>query len=293
MNVYVRETTAALESKGIAVDVFTRSREDRPRVVEISHRTRLVALQAGRPGADQESLHDCVGAFVEQTIEYAAKERGGYDAVLSHYWLSGLVANQLSRTWRVPHVASFHTIALAKHQAYSNEVASPDRINGELRVAAEAQRIIAAGEHERDMLIEHCGADPDKITIIEPGVDHARFRPLDRSDCHRALGLADDRRYVVMVGRTTPLKGFEVLLDALSTMEAGDRPTLIVIGGEKGSAELLRLESAAQARGLAGRVLFTGSVSHDELPLYYGAADICVVPSHYECRLNRSTQHPY
>ena len=282
MNVYVRETATALASSGIAVDVFTRSREDRPEIIEMSNRVRLIALPIGLSGANKEALHGAVGAFVERTIKYAANERRGYDAVLSHYWLSGLAGNQLSRKWRVPHVASFHTVALAKQQAYCNEAAAPERINGERQVAAEAQRIIAAGEHERDMLIEHCAADPNKITIAEPGVDHARFRPLDQSDCRRLLGLANDRRYLVTVGRTTPLKGFEVLLDALSTMEPGDRPTLLVIGGEKGSAEVRRLESVAQELGLAGRVLFTGSVSHDELPLYYGAADICVVPSHYE-----------
>jgi glycosyltransferase involved in cell wall biosynthesis len=132
------------------------------------------------------------------------------------------------------------------------------------------------------MLVELCDADPLKIDIVAPGVDHARFRPLDAQECRRQLKLAEDRRYLLMVGRTTPLKGIEVLLEARALMPGDERTVLLVVGGEKDGERLRRLAAAAEAHGLGEKVQFIGSVSHDSLPLYYGAADICVVPSYYE-----------
>jgi len=118
MNVYVRETAMAMAADRIAVDIFTRSPETRPKTIEMSAGVRLHALPAGLMGADKDSLYGAVSTFVEQTIEFAASGGYSYQGVLSHYWLSGLAANQLSRTWGAPHVASFHTIALGRHDGH-------------------------------------------------------------------------------------------------------------------------------------------------------------------------------
>ena len=86
---------------------------------------------------------------------------------------------------------------------------------------------------------------------------------------------------LLFVGRIEPLKGIDVLLRAVAQVEGKFR--LLVVGGDAKDvgrkAELMELASELD---VFSKVTFMDAVPHDELPLYYNAADICVVPSYYE-----------
>jgi D-inositol-3-phosphate glycosyltransferase len=57
----------------------------------------------------------------------------------------------------------------------------------------------------------------------------------------------------------------------------------LIVGGDDASLpQITRLQDLARKRGVEERIAFVGAVDHDTLPLYYNAADVCVVPSHYE-----------
>jgi len=119
------------------------------------------------------------------------------------------------------------------------------------------------------------GAQPRRLILLRPWVDTDRFRPGDRLAARRRLGLPEDGRLLLTVGRIEPRKGVHVVLAALRRL-AVDFPDLryAVVGA---GAALPTLRRRAVALGLAGRVTFAGVQPEAALSLWYQAADIFVL----------------
>jgi teichuronic acid biosynthesis glycosyltransferase TuaC len=117
------------------------------------------------------------------------------------------------------------------------------------------------------------GLPHENITIHRTGLDHDRFRPLDRLACRQQLGLPMDAPLLVTVGALIPRKGQAFVLDALERLPGAH---LALAGAGPDEAEL---RARAARPGLKGRVHFLGSVAHDQLPLLLSAADVFVLPS--------------
>lgn len=288
MNVYVRETARELVSLGWSVDVFTRS-QSRPGVTEIQPALRLIHVEAGPLELSKDHMHEWLDAFVDGVLLYSTElrsltsESGGspYVAVISHYWLSGLAGACLAAHWGLPLIAGFHTLSIAKQHAFHPETATSERINGEQRVVKRADRLLAMSEHERDVLQQNYGACIKQISVVAPGVDQAKFSPSSRREARLSLDLPPDCRIALGVARPTPIKGLNVLLDALARMQDHTLNTLLV-GFDADTREGRRLKQSITRLGLEGRVRIIGGVSHDLMPAYYAAADLCVIPSYYE-----------
>ncbi len=282
MNIYVLETARRLAARGIKVDVFTRRHDPADeQITQLAPGARVVHLDAGPAAPLKEGVYDLLPEFCEQLSDFTAEEGLKYDLVVSHYWLSGLVGLRLQTVWGVPHVTSFHTLAEVKRRARPGESEAPRRAEKEREIAQRADLTIAWTPHERDAITGYYGAHPDRVTVVPPGVDTLRFRPLDQAACRDRLGLGSER-VLLYVGRLERLKGVDILLRATAQLERPEGVRLIVVGGGANSAELVRLQGIAKELGIAGRTTFVGSVPQAELPVYYNAADVCVLPSYYE-----------
>lgn len=143
------------------------------------------------------------------------------------------------------------------------------------RVLRHAQHVIAAGGYPAAEA-EHAAQQSLPITVVPPGVDTERFRPLTAHERERArqrLGVPADAELVVGLSRLVPRKGFDTAIRAVARL-AKSRPRLqFVIGGA--GRDSPRLHRLAQDLGAPVRLL--GRVPHDDLPLLYGAADVCTM----------------
>jgi D-inositol-3-phosphate glycosyltransferase len=293
LNVYVHEVCSALSERGIATDIFTRKQSlDDPDVETLAPLSRVIYLPAGR-GLDKYSLYNEVPSFAGRVLDFAESERISYDLLSSHYWLSGEVAcllrPELAAGWA--HVA--HTLGLVKNRTLASgatpEPALRIRVEGEL--AQQADLLIASTADEGRDLVDGYGAQPERVAVVEPGVDLATFQPLDRADARRKIGYGGGR-LLLFAGRLERLKGVDVAIRALALLR--DRRhedlRLIVLGEdarENGvrdgvESEKERLKAIASAAGVRDSVDFVGSVAHHELPYFYAAADVCVMPSYSE-----------
>jgi len=93
--------------------------------------------------------------FVEGIKSFAVEKDIQYDLIHSHYWMSGLAAESLSDAWGgVPIVHMFHTLGEMKNRIArsAEERETPERIIGEKRVLARADRIIVATMAEHSQL---------------------------------------------------------------------------------------------------------------------------------------------
>ena len=115
LNVYVREVCAQLAALGVACDVFTRrSSPEDPPSERLAPGVRVVYLPAGPQGADKYQLFDHVEAFAEQVAAWAARAGSRYDAIYSHYWLSGAAACSLRPVLRAPWIHTAHTLEIGR-----------------------------------------------------------------------------------------------------------------------------------------------------------------------------------
>jgi len=284
MNVYVRELSREMGRRGYQIDVFTRRAEpDSPSVVHAGPNVRVVHLRAGPDVAEgRRQLYNHLRNFEDDLLAFQRAEGISYDIIHSHYWLSGLLGLRLRQRWGTPLVNMFHTLSELKRRANGGSDEPAGRIEVERRVAREADVVVCASEHEKRALVDIYGAPEDRIAVVPCGVDLGRFRPLDKETARRSLGL-NGERMILFVGRMEPLKGLDILLGAAAHLDDEPAFRVLVVGGDgNGSDELSHLRHLSADLGIADRVDFMGPVGHDKLPLYYNAADVCVVPSYYE-----------
>ena len=298
MNVYVREVTRYLGRCGVHVDVFTRSQDEHvPHVLhDLGYGNRVVHIPAGpEVPLPKKELAAYLPEFAEGIRRFAAEKGIHYDLIHSHYWMSGIAAESLKAEWQVPVVHMFHTLGLMKNRIARSpeEMEGEYRANGERRVLQVADRIIAATLAEQSQLQFLYNADTSRITVIPPGVDTSHFYPIPMEEARESIGLPVDDRLLLFVGRIEPLKGLETLIRALALMRAEGVQCqvphyLAVVGGDPGasgenlSGEMARLQELRREQGMDELVLFLGKRAQDSLPYYYSAADVLIMPSHYE-----------
>jgi len=283
MNVYVRQLASALGNMGMEIDIFTREHPDVVNRIEtIGPNVRVIHIAAGDTEAHVGELYAHLPAFLKQLNAFREEEGLEYDVIHSHYWLSSWVGRELSQAMGVPHLVTFHTLGLIKMQSRAGEVEQPERPVVEAEVMASADRIIAFSPHERDAMARLYGADAAKVSLVPCGVDLSVFRPLDQKAVRDRLGL-NGEKILLYVGRVEPLKGLDLLVETAAQMDSEDGVRVIVVGADvNGDREMDRVKLLAKERDLEGQIDFVGQVDHKELPLYYNAADVCVVPSYYE-----------
>lgn len=281
MNVYVRELVASLAQAGIDCTVYTRAwAPDLPEVVDIEPGFRVVHVPAGPPGMPKEGLPSVIEEFTDGVLAHLADHP--VDAVHANYWLSGVAGHRIKHTLDLPLVVTFHTLGRVKSVGGDPEPAH--RIEAEASVIGCADAILANTEAEVDELVRYYGADPARIEVVPPGVDHAFFSPGERHGARAALGLDDDHPVILFVGRIQPLKGLDVSVRSLAHLERDDTILLAVGGtsGPAGEAHLADVVEEARELGVLERVRFVDAQPHHLLSTYYRAADVVHVPSRSE-----------
>jgi D-inositol-3-phosphate glycosyltransferase len=297
MNVYVRDLSRELARRGFLVDIFTRSQNPNlPSVAELAPNARVVHLKAGPEAAyDRNLVYNHIDEFSQNLLEFAAREDSVYHLIHSHYWLSGLVAQRLRSEWKIPVMHMFHTLAKLKNRVakHTQELEGPLRVECERRIVNGVDRLIAANPLEKAQLIWLYGADPARIESIPCGVDLQLFHPRPRGEAQAYLEMPPGHKMVLFVGRIEPLKGVDVLIKAVALVlekhpELREDLCLCVVGGEVEGGpesmdrEMKRLQEMREGLGIADVVTFLGKREQTALPYHYSAAEVCVVPSHYE-----------
>ncbi len=284
MSVYVREIARELGKQGILVDVYTRVHDPKDnQIVELGQNARLIHLRAGKDkDMHKLAVYPYLPDFADNLENFRKHNNLHYDLVFSHYWLSGWVGKYLQRWWHVPHVMVFHTLGAVKNAIGIGEEEPELRIETEMHLTKNCHRIIATTEREKDDLIHHYGASPERISVIPCGVNLDLFQPWDKEVARQQLGFGDGKS-LLFVGRIEPLKGIDRLLWAMTYLHNGHGLRAVIIGGDGNSrAEVERLQKLSRELNIEDSVTFSGMIKHEKLPCFYSAATACVIPSYYE-----------
>jgi len=298
MNVYVHQLTRQLGQMGIHVDVFTRSQDEHvPHILhDLGYGNRVVHVPSGpEVPLPKRELSRYIPKFVDGILQFSKEREIKYDIIHSHYWMSGIAAIELREKWNAPFINMFHTLGLMKNRIaqFPNEIEGDYRLNGERKVIAEANRLIAATLAEKSQLEFLYGARSLKIAVIPPGVDTSMFYPIPKEEAKEIIGIAPKSKMILFVGRIEPLKGIDTLIRAIAMIqERGELAccphTLAIIGGEPDAspeemnAEMARLQDMVEELKIENLVIFLGKQDQKVLPYYYSSAEVVVMPSHYE-----------
>lgn len=306
-NVYVRQVGECLAKLGWQVDMFTRKvKPDDASIVQHSPHCRTIRLVAGpQEFIPRDQLFSYMPEFVAAFQKFQAKEGTNYPLVHTNYWMSAWVGLQLKEHSNIQLIHTYHSLGAVKYQSVPLRPAIAEtRLAVEKQILEQANCIVATSPQEEEALrslVSQAGC----IEVIPCGTDIDNFYAIPKAEARTTLGFAADEAIVLYVGRFDPRKGIETLVKACAKLKDGiehqvinldGTPTaynlnpsklrLVIVGGsdpdQSDGLERNRIEKMVADLGIAQNTQFVGRVGHDLLPLYYTAADVCVIPSHYE-----------
>lgn len=288
-NVYVRQVGEALAKQGWQVDMFTRSSDrQEASIVQHSPNCRTIRLVAGpQEFIPRDELYGYLPIFVQEFQKFQLESGFEYPLVHTNYWLSSWVGMELKKSQPLLQVHTYHSLAAVKYKSVSTiPTIAKTRLQVEKTLLETADRVVATSPQEKEHM-RSLVSSKGNIDIISCGTDIERFGSIARSTARRELGIAPETKVVLYVGSFDPRSGIETLVRAVSLSAVPKADLKLIIGGgwgagESDGKERDRIGSIVEELDLSDITSFRGGLSRDILPAYYAAADVCVVPSHYE-----------
>jgi D-inositol-3-phosphate glycosyltransferase len=289
-NVYVRKVGEALAEQGWMVDLFTRATDsEQPKVVEHRPNCRTIRLTAGPERfIPRDEIFGFRDAFVTEFLKFQRQHNLKYALAHTNYWISGSVGLELQKKTSLPMLHTYHSLGAVKYKSVSTiPMIATTRLAIEKACLETANCIVATSPQEQEHM-RSLVSQKGNIEIVPCGTDIQHFGAISRQDARGRLGIAPEAKVVFYIGRFDPRKGIETLVRAIAKSAFRDDESLrLMIGGgsrpgHSDGIERDRIETIVQEEGLEAIASFPGRISDEDLPVYYAAADVCVVPSHYE-----------
>ncbi|MBD2168794.1 glycosyltransferase [Calothrix membranacea FACHB-236] len=285
-NIYVRELGLALAKKGCQVDMFTRREHpNQEEIVELAPGCRTIRLNAGPAKfIPRTELFEHLPQFVESWLDFQQQTGHNYALIHTNYWLSGWVGLQLKSQLGLPQVHTYHSIGAVKYRDEQNPPPIAQiRHCVEKAILEQTDCVISTSPQEVDDLRQFI-SQKGRIKVIPCGINTEHFSAISQKIARKELGISPDARIILYVGRFDRRKGIETLVRACAAL--ADSFQLYFVGGSREDGadfqEQQRIQALVKKLGLEAVTVFTGRISQAQLPAYYAAANVCVVPSYYE-----------
>ncbi|NJM71545.1 MAG: glycosyltransferase family 1 protein [Scytonema sp. RU_4_4] len=289
-NVYVRQVGEALAKLGWEVEMFTRKvSAEQQTIVQHSPNCRTIRLEAGAVEfVPRDNLFGYLPEFIDNFLQFQQENGFVYPLVHTNYWLSSWVGMQLKEIQGSKQVHTYHSLGAVKYNTIDTiPLIASTRLAIEKQVLETAERIVATSPQEKEHM-RSLVSTKGNIDIIPCGTDITQFGCMDRQAARAQLGIDPEAKLVMYIGRFDPRKGIETLVRAVGESqfrESGKLQLMIGGGSRPGHSDGIerdRIENIVAELGMSDFTTFPGRISQEKLPYYYAAADVCVVPSHYE-----------
>ena len=250
-----------------------------PGLFKVKKEGRIIRL----PGIELKGLYGYKAASPAHLLVLDELENLNFDLFHVHTEFGvGIFGSIAAKQLHVPMVRTYHT-TYEDYTHYANflHMESFDKVAKKLvgilsrQYGEDCLRLIAPSKKTANMLLGYGIRTP--IRILPTGVELKRFSPelFTEEDAHRVrseLGIKDDEKMLLYVGRIAQEKSIVMLLEAFARIKSeGIRAKLVVIGG---GPQLDELRSLAKTLSIDDIVIFTDKKPFDEVPVYYHAADL-------------------
>jgi glycosyltransferase involved in cell wall biosynthesis len=267
---HIKGVVEALEALGADVQIISNDP-----IAGLDHSKDGFTIIPPQPGGGTRALFDIHNNLVFTRGAMPQVERAQPDFIYQRYarfsWAGVAAAVQTKRPLFLEYNGS--EVWVGRHW---DRVGSLDLLERYERLNLEAAtRIFVVSEVERRNL-EARGITPGKIIVNPNGVDVERFRPgAGGAEARRELGIEDDEVVAGFVGTFGPWHGVEKFAQAIKAIPANVPVRFLLVGSGSLHTEV---EKQLEPEVQAGRVIFTGAVTHDRVPALLDACDILVAP---------------
>jgi len=264
LNVYVQQISKQL-AKENNVTVVTAEKAENFKIDNMD----FYSLDLFEPGlsVDDKEIH-----LQEFKIKLEEKfELEDFDIIHAHYWLSGLVAKQISEEKNIPYVFTSHSLGVFL-EGYNKE-----RVDCEKMVMTSSNFVTASSHYEHVMISENYKIDENKIKKITPGLDRKIFTP--------DLNLPRENIFL-SIGRIQEQKRQLETIKFLNNFRKIDSNFLCYfIGGPSGKSGddyLAELEESVKEFNLESHVEFLGNLPQTKIKDFMNKSKLLIHTSQYE-----------
>ena len=199
-------------------------------------------------------------------------ELENFDIIHAHYWLSGLVAKQISEEKNIPYVFTSHSLGVFL-DGYNKE-----RVDCEKMVMASSNFVTASSQYEHVLISDNYKIDENKIKKITPGLDRKIFTPdinLPRENIFLSIGrIQEQKRQLETINFLNNFKE-----------RWGSNFLCYFIGGPSGKSGddyLAELKESVKELNLESHVEFLGNLPHKEIKDLMNKSKLLIHTSQYE-----------
>ena len=264
LNVYVQQISKQLSNEN-NVTVVTAEKAENFKTDNLD----FYSLDLFEPGlsVDDKEIH-----LQEFKIKLEENfELENFDIIHAHYWLSGLIAKQISEEKNIPYVFSSHSLGVFL-EGYNKE-----RVDCEKMVMTSSNFVTASSHYEHVMISENYKIDENKIKKITPGLDRKIFTP--------DLNLPRENIFL-SIGRIQEQKRQLETIKFLNNFRKIDSNFLCYfIGGPSGKSGddyLAELEESVKEFNLESHVEFLGNLTQTEIKILMNRSKLLIHTSQYE-----------
>ena len=270
--------------------MFTRrSDTQQEAIVEHNPNCRTIRLTAGpQEFVARQKIFDYLPEFVEAFFQFQHQQETIYPLIHTNYWLSAWVGMEIKKRQPLYHLHTYHSLGAVKYRTVNTiPLVAKTRLKVEKKCLETADLIIATSPQEKEHM-RSLVSQKGNIKVIPCGTDINCFGSISREAARAELGISPEEKVVMYAGRFDPRKGIETLVRAIGNerVRHHENLKLVIAGGstpgEKDGRERERIEDILYELDIEHITEFLGQLEHRDLVKYYTAADICVVPSHYE-----------
>ena len=264
LNVYVQQISKQLANKN-NVTVVTAEKAENFKTDNLD----FYSLDLFEPGlsVDDKEIH-----LQEFKIKLEENfELENFDIIHAHYWLSGLVAKQISEEKNIPYVFTSHSLGVFL-EGYNKE-----RVDCEKMVMTSSNFVTASSHYEHVMISENYKIDENKIKKITPGLDRKIFTP--------DLNLPRENIFL-SIGRIQEQKRQLETIKFLNNFRKIDNNFLCYfIGGPSGKSGddyLAELKESVKEFNLESHVEFLGNLPQTKIKDFMNKSKLLIHTSQYE-----------
>lgn len=257
--IFVKNQVDALQKRGLWIDV----------------------LAVTNPNSGKVNILKKYSLWLLQTMSNLLTKGKSYDVVHAHYvFPSGLLGLLFKKLFKTRLIVTAHGGDIDKMAKKSKRLHDLTKT-----ILQQADHVIAVGQDLYSEITTHFQVDPQKVSIINMGVNRQVFKPQEKAAARGVCGMAPDQKAVLFVGNLLEQKGIMELGDSISLIKknAPDQPVhLFIIGAEKDPSFKQKLDAKIAEGRLQALIHFQGAKSQSEIATWMNAADCLVLPSHIE-----------
>jgi UDP-glucose:(heptosyl)LPS alpha-1,3-glucosyltransferase len=202
---------------------------------------------------------------------------GSFDLIHSH---DRIFDADLFTLHGIPHRYWVRNIRQKRMSLYDTATA---RMEKTLVCESGCRKFVAVSNLTNDIFLREYRVDPEKVTVIHPGVEPEDYRIPDREIVRAGIravyGIAEDEFVLVFASMNFEIKGLDTILEALGRLKASGVSARLIVAGKGNENKYARL---ARDAGVAANVIFTGRLDKDTLIRHYLAGDAYIMLSVFD-----------